>query len=100
MKHGGVLLTGFDNGINFMVGSDEKTIENTMPFNPLKNEAQRRQLEEEDGGMEFSHSLEEQLGGQLEAGFRLTHLYGDTNGEGYLHERNIETFLATRAVKP
>ena len=100
LTHGGVLLTGFDNGINFMVGSDEKTIENTMPFNPLKNEAQRRQLEEEDGGMEFSHSLEEQLGGQLEAGFRLTHLYGDTNGEGYLHERNIETFLATRAVKP
>ncbi|MDD5864138.1 MAG: methyltransferase domain-containing protein [Firmicutes bacterium] len=100
LKHGGVLLTGFDNGINFMVGSDEKTIENTMPFNPPKNEAQRRQLEEEDGGMEFSHSLEEQLGGQLEVGFRLTHLYGDTNGEGYLHERNIETFLATRAVKP
>jgi len=34
------------------------------------------------------------------SGFRLTHLYGDTNGEGRLHELNIETYLATRAVKP
>lgn len=100
LKHGGVFLAGFDNGINFMVGTDEKTIENTMPFNPLKNEAQRRALEAQDAGMEFSHTLEEQLGGQLEAGFRLTHLYGDTNGEGYLHQHNIETFLSTRAVKP
>ena len=70
------------------------------PFNPLKNEAQLRQLEQQDDGIEFSHTLEEQIGGQLKAGFRLTHLYGDTNGCGYLQERNIETFLATRAVKP
>ena len=39
-------------------------------------------------------------GGQLKAGFLLTDLYEDTNGEGYLHELNIPTFLATRAVKP
>ena len=70
-----------------------------MPFNPLKNEDQRRQLEEEDCGMQFSHTVEEQIGGQLQAGFRLTGLYGDTNGYGYLHEKNIESFLATRAVK-
>lgn len=100
LKHGGIFLAGLDNGINFLVDTDEKAIVNTMPFNPLKNEEQRRQLEEEDDGMQFSHTLEEQIGGQLEAGFRLTHLYGDTNGEGYLHEHNIETFLATRAVKP
>ena len=100
LRRGGALLAGFDNGINFMVGLDEKTIENTMPFNPLKNEAQLRQLEQQDDGIEFSHTLEEQIGGQLKAGFRLTHLYGDTNGCGYLQERNIETFLATRAVKP
>ena len=49
--------------------------------------------------MQFSHTLEEQLGGQLEAGFRLTHLYEDTNGTGRLHEMNIPCFLATRAVK-
>lgn len=100
LKHGGIFLAGLENGINFLVDDDEKTIVNTMPFNPLKNEAQRKQLEDQDCGMQFSHTIEEQLGGQLEAGFVLTHLYGDTNGSGYLHEKNVETYLATRAIKP
>lgn len=39
-------------------------------------------------------------GGQLKAGFRLTDVYGDTNGAGNLHAHNIPTFWATRAVKP
>lgn len=38
-------------------------------------------------------------GGQLAAGFRLTDVYGDTNGRGNLHEHHIPTFWATRAVK-
>lgn len=100
LKHGGILLTGFDNGINYLVNDDETQIVNTMPFNPLKNPEQRRQLEESDCGLQFSHTLEEQLGGQLEAGLILTDLYGDTNGEGRLHQLNIECYLATRSVKP
>lgn len=100
LKHGGVLLAGLDNGLNYLVGEDEKTIVNTMPYNPLKNEAQRRQAERMDDGIQFSHNVEEQIGGQLKAGFHLTDLYGDTNGEGYLHALNVECFLATRAVKP
>jgi len=99
LKKGGILLCGLDNGINFMVGNDEKQIINTMPFNPLRNQAQLRQLEETDAGIEFSHSLEEQIGGQLEAGFRLTDLFEDRNGYGYLNDLNIMTFFATRAIK-
>lgn len=100
LKSGGIFLAGLGNEVNYIVDDDEKTIVNAMPFNPLKNEDQRRRLEESDGGMQFSHSMEEQVGGQLEAGFVLTHLFGDTNGSGYLHELNIESFIATRAVKP
>lgn len=100
LKHGGIFLAGLDNGINFLVDEEEKTIINTMPFNPLKNEMQRKQLEDQDCGMQFSHTLGDLIGGQLEAGFQLTHLYGDTNGSGYLHEKNVETYLASRAVKP
>lgn len=99
LKHGGVLMAGLENGVNYLVNDDETMIVNTMPFNPLKNEEQRRQLEESDCGMQFSHTIEEQIGGQLEAGLVLTHLYGDTNGEGRLHEMNVECYLATRAVK-
>jgi len=52
-----------------------------------------------DWGIQFSHTLEEQLGGQLKAGFLLTDLYEDTNGEGRLHEFGVPSFIATRAVK-
>ena len=100
LKSGGILLSGLDNGINYITGEDEKIIVNTLPFNPLKNPEHRRLLEDTDCGMQFSHTIEEQIGGQLKAGFILTDLYGDTNGEGYLHEHNIETFIATRAIKP
>ena len=99
LKKGGVLLAGADNGVNFIVDSDEKQIVNKLPFDPLVNEDQRAQLEEDDGGMQFSHTLDEQINGQLEAGFTLLELYEDTNGEGRLHDLNIPSFIATRARK-
>ncbi|WP_322202205.1 class I SAM-dependent methyltransferase [Acutalibacter intestini] len=97
---GGALLSGLDNGINFLfVDEDDRSQLCTFPFDPVANPDQRAQLEAEDDGMQFSHTMDEQIGGQLEAGFRLTHLYEDTNGYGVLHEHNIPCFLATRAVK-
>lgn len=99
LKKGGVLLCGLDNGINYIVESDEKQIVNSLPFNPLKNPEQMKQLQTNDDGVQFSHTLENQIGGQLSAGFILTDLYEDTNGSGYLHEKNIPSCFATRAVK-
>lgn len=100
LKKGGVLLVGLDNEINYLFDSDEeKYVVNSLPFNPLKNLVQMLQLEKDDSGVQFSHTLDEQIGGQLEAGFTLTNLYEDTNGEGRLHELNIPTFIATRSVK-
>lgn len=100
LKHGGILLCGLGNEINYLVDENETTISNEMPFNPLINDRYRKQLEAEDCGMQFSHTVEEQLGGQLKAGFIFTDIIGDTNGSGRLHEMNIETYYATRAVKP
>ena len=101
LKKGGVLIAGFDHYINYMVDWDDETkIVNHLPFNPLKDEALMKKCMETDSGVQFSHSLTEQIGGQLKAGFILTDLYEDTNGYGPLHELNIPTFLATRAVKP
>ncbi len=100
LKKGGILLCGLDNGVNFLTDDDEKTIINTLPFDPLTNPVHKAQLERQDCGMQFSHTIGEQIGGQLEAGLILTHVFGDTNGEGYLHELNVDSFWATRAVKP
>lgn len=99
LRQGGVLLCGLANEVNYLVDGDERAIIHTMPFNPLHNEEQRKLLEDEDCGMQFSHSVEEQIGSQLAAGFVLTHLYGDTNSEGRLEQLHVETYLATRAVK-
>lgn len=98
LKKGGILVCGLDNGINF-ISNDEITIDNELPFNPLKNPKQMEELEKSDSGFQFSHTLEEQIGGQLKAGFVLTDLYEDTNGEGRLHELHIPSFLATRSIK-
>ena len=77
----------------------ERHIIHKMPFTPLQNTAQMEQLKAQDGGMQFSHPLAEQVGWQLKAVFTLTDLYEDTNGEGDLHERHISAGLATKAVK-
>lgn len=100
LKPGGYLLSGTDHYVNYIVDEDEKQIVNELPFNPLRNPEQMKQLEKDDAGVQFSHSLEEQIGGQLEAGFVLLALYEDTNGEGRLHELHIPTFLAMRSRKP
>ena len=99
LKKGGVLLCGLSNQVNYIVNEDEMTIVNKMPFDPLENPEYMRQLQEDDCGVQFSHTVAEQIGGQLEAGFTLTDINGDTNGNGRLHDLCIETFYMTRAVK-
>ena len=51
--------------------------------------------------MQFSHSLEEQIGGQLKAGLRLTDLFDDRDRPGQGRLRDFTpTYIATRAIKP
>ncbi len=99
LRKGGVFVAGFDNGINYLFSEDETRIENVLPYNPLKNKKQYAQAMQTNDGIQFSHTLEELIGGQLEAGFTLTDIFEDTNGEGMLHEHNVKSFIATRCVK-
>ena len=97
---GGILLAGMDNGINFLFDSYERplTVTNTLPFNPLKNPEQMQKLMDEDNGIQFSHTFDEQIGGQLRAGFVITAAYEDYNESGDIED--IPTYWATKAVKP
>ncbi len=99
LKPGGRLMAGLDNGINFIVDETEQKIVHDLPFNPLRDERLMKELQETDSGVQFSHTLEEQLRGQLQAGFRLLDLYEDTNGAGFLHEHGIPSFWASFAEK-
>lgn len=99
LKKGGILLLGLDNGFNYLFDENESKVVQSLTFNPLKDERLYEESIKNDWGLQFSHTIEEQIGGQLKAGFILTDIYQDTNGSGRLHEFNVTTFYATRAVK-
>lgn len=99
LKKGGVFLAGLNNEINYIVDNDEKEIVWQMPFNPLKDEKAKEFMVKENAGIQFSHNMTEQIGGQLKAGFTLVDIYEDTNGFGRLHELNIKSYVSTKSVK-
>ncbi|WP_028972709.1 class I SAM-dependent methyltransferase [Spirochaeta cellobiosiphila] len=99
LKKGGILLAGLDTGVNYLFDEDEKSIKYKLPFNPLQDKEVYDMCIRNDWGLQFSHTIEEQLGGQLKAGFQLTDIFHDTNGQGPLHEHNAPSFYATRSVK-
>lgn len=97
LRLGGVLLAGLDTGLNYVVDEAEQRIVRGLPFDPLANPALMAELEAEDDGVQFSHTLDELLGGMLRAGFAIDDLFEDVNGEGRLSELGIPTMLAVRA---
>jgi len=99
LKKGGRLLSGLDNGVNFMVNDDETQIIHQFPFNPLINKDQLEFLQKDDSGIQFSHTLEEQIGDQLKAGFKLMDLYEDLNSEGRLFDLKIPSYFSTLSIK-
>lgn len=99
LKKGGTFLAGLNNEINYIVDQNEKEIVWKMPFNPLKDEKAKEFMVKENAGMQFSHNMTEQIGGQLKAGFTLVDIYEDTNGFGRIHELNIKTYIATKSIK-
>ncbi len=100
LRPGGLLLAGMDNGLNFLFNDFEKlVVENKLPYNPLKDPALLERAMRDDDGVQFSHTMEEQIGGQLKAGFRLTDLLEDRDHEGRLAQY-APTYVMTRAIKP
>ena len=99
LKKGGAFLGGYDIGINYIFDENEERVVTALPFNPLKDKALYDECVQNDCGIQFSHTIEEQIRGQLRAGFSLVDLYEDTNGVGNLHKHNVPSFVATKCVK-
>ena len=69
-----------------------------LPFDATHlTEEERLREFGEDSPLEFSHSLEEQIGGQLEAGFQLIALYEDQQDSPL--GKYMPAYIATRAIK-
>ncbi|MDR2571591.1 MAG: class I SAM-dependent methyltransferase [Oscillospiraceae bacterium] len=113
LRHGGVLMSGLCNGLIFAFDdyNNPLTISEKLPYNPLKNPEQMAKLINENyDSVQFSHSFNDQIGGQLKQGFVITDAYEDTDSTLYdgtspdlidksLKDAGISTYWATRAVK-
>ncbi|MEG0019530.1 MAG: class I SAM-dependent methyltransferase [Oscillospiraceae bacterium] len=99
LKKGGVLLSGLDNGIAYAFNDEETALKYPLPFDPLADKALYDESIKYDWGIQFSHTIEEQIGGQLKAGFTLVDIYQDTTGAGHLHDFKLPAYYATLSVK-
>jgi SAM-dependent methyltransferase len=104
LRRGGLLLAGFNNPALYLFGpyeATELTVKYSLPYSDLGSlppEESRTYLDNVQP-VEYSHTLTDQLGGQLDAGFHITAMYEDRHREHPLG-RFMGTYLATRAVKP
>lgn len=106
LRRGGLLLAGFNNPAMYIFDlederQDRLEVKYTLPYSEVEslNDEERARLLAAGRALEFSHTLEDQLGGQLDAGFRLTALYEDRH-RGLRVAEFMPTYVATRAVKP
>jgi SAM-dependent methyltransferase len=105
LRHGGTLLAGFNNPMLYIFDNEaaecgELIVRHRLPYSDLEGltEARRQVMEEQGWPLEWSHTLTDQIGGQLDAGFMLTALYEDRHTDHPL-AAYMGTYLATRAIK-
>lgn len=103
LKKNGLLLAGFGNPIEYIfnVGKMEQGIlcvENTIPYADVEHmdNPETRAVVEKDGYI-WSHTLEDQIQGQIEAGFAIVGFYEDIGGT--VLDQYINSSMATKAVK-
>lgn len=106
LRPGGALLAGFSNPTQYIFDArlaDEGTlrVRHQLPYSDLTHlepdELQRYMDDEQP--LEFGHTLDDQIGGQLAAGFMLTGFYED-GWPGITLAEYMPIFMATRALKP
>lgn len=106
LRRGGALLAGFSNPIYYafdyaLSQQGVYQVRHALPNSDLElySAAEREQLFGPDSPLEWSHTLTDQIGGQLAAGFLLSGFFEDIN-PGEKIADYFPTFIATRAIKP
>lgn len=106
LKNNGILISGFANPLLFIFDDEEDmkgklVVKNSIPSSSLDDltEGQIAEYLNSDKTIEFGHTLEDQIQGQIEAGFVITGFYEDDFGGRRPLDAYIKCFIATRAVK-
>jgi SAM-dependent methyltransferase len=105
LRPGGVLLSGFMNPVQYLFDfqafeKGELRVAHRIPYSDQEslNDEDRARLAEQDAPLEFGHTLADQIGGQIAAGFVLTGFYEDIDPDTILG-KYIPSYIATKAVK-
>lgn len=106
LRPGGVLLSGFMNPVHYLfdffaLERGEFRVAHRIPYSDRESlgDEDRARLAEQDAPLEFGHTLADQIGGQIAAGFALTGFYEDIDPDTILG-KHIPSYIATRALKP
>ncbi len=105
LRPGGALLAGFVNPLQYIFDWErsergEFVVRHAIPYSDLTSlsETERARFIEAGQPLEFGHTLEDQIAGQIEAGFILAGLYEDRDPQHPL-SKVIASFIATRALR-
>jgi SAM-dependent methyltransferase len=106
LRMNGVILAGFMNPAFYIFNRDKMDQEgllevaNSLPYSDLASLAVEEQdrMVEKGWPLEFSHSLEDQIDGQIQAGFTITGFYEDRDPRSALFDY-MPVYMATRAEK-
>ena len=105
LRPGGSLLAGFTNPVLYLFDMDlaeEGTyqVKYALPYSDLTSpDVETRQRYRDQGmALEFGHTLQDQIGGQIEAGFLIAGFFEDIHPEDPL-SKFTPLFIATRAIK-
>ncbi len=105
LRKGGTLLAGFCNPAMYIFDlelyeQDILTVKYPLPYSDLTGLDKEEQVKflDEKYALEFSHTLEHQIGGQIDAGFMIAGFYEDGDPNEPLTQY-MPGFIATRAIK-
>lgn len=107
LKRGGTLLAGFVNPVVFTLDPDLEAkgivqMKYRIPYSDVTSltDEERRHYTDKGEPLTFGHTLEDQIGGQIAAGFTLTGYFEDAWSEDKspIH-KYLSCYIATRAIK-
>lgn len=103
LKPGGSLISGFMNPVFYLFDWDLQDkgilqVKHSIPYRELDYSSEEEIVNNEIP-LEFGHTLEQQIQGQIDVGFVVAGFYEDTFGGDKLLDRYMSSFIATRAIK-
>ncbi|WP_377891019.1 class I SAM-dependent methyltransferase [Alkalihalobacillus sp. R86527] len=101
LKTNGMLIAGVTNPVLYLFDDEQEEkgvleVQHSIPYSSvdeMREEGARKET------LEFGHTLEDQIQGQVDAGLMIAGFYEDDFGGTRLIDTYIKTFIATKAIK-